>query len=349
MARRKPYTKIRKANEIREDHVKGMGDVVFKGFQCLSSKCEEFIFERISELGTDFEITCPTCQTTIRSGDETQFYDYELDDLRDDEIIEKGTFTILHDDYINESQEYKYCIICNTIKPLHLFDRHRSRKSGRQGECRLCKKVYNSIKNQTRLTDQHREAAQKRRMYLDLAGSTRISSAEVLERFGCRCFKCNVDLRNVRDEKERPLDHTLPVMYLWPLTTENATLLCKAHNSEKSGKWPGEYYSENELRELAVVTGIPYETLTAQPHFNPDAIESLKVTEEVDKLLERYAPYMSEIKKLRNRILESEGFDFFDYSKSISSAWVRDADLEYQPVIRHNEDSAKTELDIDAK
>ena len=97
-------------------------------------------------------------------GNETQFYEYRLVDQRDNSITEEGTFTILHDYYIKEAQEYKYCIICNTIKSLHLFDRHSSRKSGRQGECRLCKAVYNSIKNKTRLTDQHREAAQKRRI-----------------------------------------------------------------------------------------------------------------------------------------------------------------------------------------
>jgi len=273
--------------------------------------------------------------------------EYELADLRDDTIIEKGTFTILHDDYVNESQEYKYCIICNTIKPLYLFDKHSARKSGRQGECRLCKAVYNSIKNQTRLTDQHREAAQKRRMYLDLSGSTKITSKEIFERFGYRCFKCKADLRNVVDTKERPLDHTLPAMFLWPLTTENATLLCRLHNGEKSGKWPVEYYSDKELKELAVITGIPHETLAAQPHYNPQAIERLKDAEVVDELLQKYVIHMPEIIKLRNRILEYEGFDFFKHSKTISPAWVRQADQEYQRVIRHNEDGTNTEPGTD--
>ena len=80
-----------------------MGDVVFKGFQCLNSECQEFIFVRKDELGIEFEITCPTCQTVIRSGNETQFYEYELADLRDDTLIEEGTFTILHDDYVNDA------------------------------------------------------------------------------------------------------------------------------------------------------------------------------------------------------------------------------------------------------
>ncbi len=256
-------------------------------------------------------------------------------------------FTILHDAYVNEALEYKYCLICNTVKPLHLFDKHSARKSGRQGECRLCKTVYNTIKNQTRLTDQHREAAQKRRMYLDLSGSTKITSREIFERFGYRCFKCQTDLRTVDDEKERPLDHTLPAVFLWPLTTENATLLCRAHNGEKSGKWPVEYYSDKELKELAVITGIPYETLVAQPHYNPQAIERLRNAEVVDELLQKYAAYMPEIIKLRNRILAYEGFDFFEYSKTISPAWVRQANQEYQRVIRHNGDSPNTESDID--
>ena len=222
MTRRKPYTRVVKKNRIRAEYAKGMGDVVFKGFQYLSSECQEFIFVRQDKIGDDFEIVCPGCGSVMRSGDETLFFEYELTDLRDDSIIKQGTFTILHDDYIEEAQEYKYCVLCSTIKPLSVFDRHSRRKSGRQSECRLCKVVYNSIKNQTRLTDQHREAAQKRRMYLDLSGGRKIDSQEVYKRFGHQCFKCKKDLRGV-GVKERPLDHTLPAVFLWPLTTENAT------------------------------------------------------------------------------------------------------------------------------
>ena len=264
MARRKPYTKVVRINQIRVEHVQGMGDVVFKGIQCLNSQCRKFIFIRKDEIGNDFEFTCPICETVIRSGEETLFFDYELHELLDGRpnfIIEEGRFTILHDDYIEEAQEYKYCILCNTIKPLDLFDNHHRRKSGRQGECKLCKKVYNAIKNQTRLTDQHREAAQKRRMYLDLSESKKINSEAVYKRFRYRCFKCQKDLRNA-EAGERPLDHTLPAVFLWPLTTENATLLCREHNGEKSGRWPSEYYLDNELKDLAILTGVRYKTLT---------------------------------------------------------------------------------------
>jgi hypothetical protein len=266
MTRRKPYTRVVKKNRIRADYAKGMGDVIFKGFQCLNSKCQEFIFVRKDEIGEDFEIVCPGCGTALRSGDETKFFEYELTDLRDDSIVEQGAFTVLHDDYVEEAQEYKYCVLCSTIKPIYLFDHHSGRKSARQSECRLCKAVYNSIKNQTCLTDQHREAAQKRRMYLDLSGGKKIDSQEVNRRFGYKCFKCQKDLRRV-DASERPLDHTLPAIFLWPLTTENATLLCREHNAEKAGKWPSEYYSDMELKDLSVLTGIPYGTLAGPPHY----------------------------------------------------------------------------------
>ena len=345
MPRRKTYTKVVKTDQIRAEHVRGMGDVVFKGFQCLNSECMEFIFVRKDEIGDDFEIACPSCEIVMLSGDETRFYGYKLEDQRDNSIIEEGTFAILHDTYVEEAQEYKYCIICNTIKPLDLFDRHSARKSSRQGECRLCKAVYNSIKNKTRLTDQHREASQKRRMYLNLSGSSKIKSEEIYKRFGYRCFTCKKALRKV-DAKERPLDHTLPAVFLWPLTTENATLLCREHNGEKSGKWPSAYYSENELRALAVLTGVEYNILAGQPHYNPQAIERLKMPEQVDQLLTKYAAYMAEIIKLRNRILEHENFDFFNYSTTISSAWIRQANQEYQRVI-HQETNVNTEQDTD--
>ncbi len=45
MPRRTPYTKVVKLTQIRAEHVSGMGDVVFKGFQCLDSECLEFILK----------------------------------------------------------------------------------------------------------------------------------------------------------------------------------------------------------------------------------------------------------------------------------------------------------------
>lgn len=329
MARRSPYSKVNKTNQIRADHVKGMGDVTFKGFQCLNPECTEFIFVREDEIGEDFSIACPACGYVHESGGETKFYDYSMD-VNDEDgnpvSVATGAFTIYHDDYVEEAKEYKYCIVCNTIKPLEYFDRHSSRASGRQGECRLCKKAYNEIKNGTRLSDQHREAAQKRRLLLDVAGSPKINSHEIEARYSQKCFCCGEDLSAVTDKREKPLDHTLPVYYLWPLSTENATLLCRTCNGNKSGTWPSEFYNDNQLRRLAILTGFDYELLAGEPQYNPDAIAALHDPEKVDALLVKFAAYMPEVIKLRNRILRDTGFDFFSVSTTISDAYIRQAD-----------------------
>ena len=212
------------------------------------------------------------------------------------------------------------------MKPLDFFDHHSSRTSGRQGECRLCKKAYNEIKNGTRLSDQHREAAQKRRLLLDVAGSPKINSREIEERYNHKCFCCGKDLSPVADRHEKPLDHTLPVYYLWPLSTENATLLCRDCNGSKSGAWPSEFYDDAHLRRLSILTGFDYDLLAGSPQYNPAAIAALHDPEKVDALLVKFVGYMPEVIKLRNRILRDTGFDFFSVSTTISDAYIRQAD-----------------------
>ena len=147
MARRKPYSNVTKTNQIRAEHVKGMGDVTFKGFQCLNPECTEFIFIKKDEISQDFYFKCPKCGYVFESGKEQKFYDYSMDVMNSSGSIQSvstGEFTIFHEDYVNEAKEYKYCIVCNTIKPIELFDKHNSRVSGHQGECRLCKKTNRS-------------------------------------------------------------------------------------------------------------------------------------------------------------------------------------------------------------
>lgn len=324
--RRAPYTKVDKADQVRAAHVRGMGDVAFRGFNCLNADCTHWLVVRDDEIGDAFEITCPECGFVHRTGDEVKFFGYEVREIATDAVIEAGEFTVLVDDYVAEAQRYKYCLYCNALKPLTAFDNHASRKTKRQGECNQCKQVYNSIKNQTRLADQHREAAQKRRLYIDLSGGQHLDSAAVIERFGGKCFKCGVDVTGVDKTNERHLDHTLPAMYLWPLTTENATLLCRAHNSEKAGKWPSAVYSEAELRRLSAMTGISYDDLKAQPHFNPAAVERLRDPAVVDALVTKYAPYMDELQRIRNRLLVATGLDIFEVSTIVSRKWIREAD-----------------------
>lgn len=129
--------------------------------------------------------------------------------------------------------------------------------------------------------------------------------------------------------KEKPLDHTLPVYYLWPLTTDNATLLCHECNGEKSGKWPSEFYKgkrKKKLKELAVLTGFDERVLEGKPFYNPDAIDALKDPDIVDDLLIRHARNMDNVIRLRNRILKDTGVDFFAVSSKISRRYVDHAD-----------------------
>ena len=329
MARRKAYTKVEKQNQLRPDHVKGMGDVVFKGFQCLHHDCQEFIFVRKDEISEFFEIPCPGCGHVHKYGDEAKFYDYELLNTDENSVLVEGKFSILHDDYVDEAEEFKYCIVCCTLKPLDYFDRHSARKSKRQGECRLCKAVYNELKNPTRTTDQHREAAQKRRLYMDLTDGDKIESKEIYDRFGYKCFKCGEDLSQdiqAKSVQRGNLDHTLPAKFLWPLTNHNATLLCQRHNGEKAEKWPSEFYTDQELKRLVGLTGIPYDKMVSVPYYNPDAIDRLHDPQLVDTLLAKYAAYMDEMIVIRNRILTATDFDMFSVSKTLSKTWIEGAD-----------------------
>ena len=329
MARRPPYTRVEKKNQVKPAHVRGMGDVLFKGFKCLNPDCERFLFVREDEISEYFEIECDECGFMHKYGEESTFYEYDLKTLADDKIVESGEFTILHDDYIEEAGLYKYCIICCSLKPVEFFDRHSARQSSHQGECRLCKQAYNAIKNQTRTADQHREAAQKCRLYVELSGTEKIDSKAIYERYDHNCFVCgkdlSADIQSGATVRGGNLDHTLPALYLWPLTTNTATLLCKEHNAEKAEKWPGTFYDARKLRELVVKTGITYEVLAGRPHFNPDALQRLRNPQFIEQMLHKYAAYLDEIIHLRNRILKSTRLDFFKRYPQISPEWIKRA------------------------
>lgn len=170
----------------------------------------------------------------------------------------------------------------------------------------------------------------KRRLLLDIAGSPKIDSREIERRYGQKCFCCGKDLSTVTDKREKPLDHTLPVYYLWPLSTENATLLCRVCNGNKSGAQPSDFYDNEHLKRLAILTGFDYELLSGNPQYNPDAIAALHDSEMVDALLAKFAAYMPELIKLRNRILRDTGFDFFSVSRTISDAYIRQANEQFR-------------------
>ena len=278
MARRTPYTTVEKTGQQRPAHVRGMGDVLFRGFQCLNSVCQEFIVIREDEIDPDFEIVCPACEFVHTANGETKFFDYRL--IRRKEggtVIEDGEFVILHADYIREAQRLKYCLLCYARKPIELFDKHGSRQSGRQGECRLCKTLYNGIKNQSRIIGQHREAAERRHLYKQLSREGgKIDSRAIFDKFGGRCFKCRRELHyTITGQKDFNLDHTLPARLLWPFTTDNATLLCSNCNNQKHDRWPSDFYNTLELRRPARLTGYDYRLLSGQAVVNDVAVKGI--------------------------------------------------------------------------
>lgn len=317
MARRSPYTRVEKDGQHRPPHVKGMGDVVFKGFQCLHSDCRELIITREDQLGPDFEVACRACNFVHAAGGETKFFDYRLVRNNDLQTIEEGEFIILHDDYVREAQRFKHCLLCYALKPIDLFDVHNTRRSGRQGECRLCKAIYNGIKNQSRTTDQHREAAQRRRLYKRLSGEAgKIDSREIFEKFGGRCFNCNRELQYAPvGRKEIHLDHTLPVRLLWPLHTENATLLCSNCNNQKHDRWPAEFYDIPKLKALARLTSYPYDLVSGQPRLNEDALA--EILADPDSFIEEWIHYPTEVRKVRRMILQHAEVDIFEHAAHI--------------------------------
>ena len=322
MPRRTAYTQVVKYGQERPRHVAGKGDVAYKGFSCPGPECQAWITIEATAVDGSFEITCEACGTTWTDQDTVRLFAYDLMVDGTDTPLEQGLFELLVGDYVTEAQEFKYCVLCYALKPMDRFDRHSARQTGRQGECNMCKRQYNSIKNQTRLADQHREAAQKRRLYVDLGAGERFDAAAVRQRFEHRCFKCGVEIGST----EGQLDHTLPAKYLWPLTTASATLLCGTHNGEKGGKWPSAFYERAELRRLSVMTGIDYDLLAGPPRYNPEALARLQDAEFVDRMLEKYAPYMDELQRLRNRVLQDTRIDFFLVSERVSVEYIRAAD-----------------------
>lgn len=316
-ARRKAYTKLKKVGQDRPAHVAGVGNVLFKGFQCLAPECEEFIFVRLDQVGSDFAIACPRCDFVLRSDGETKFFGYELVHLESGDSIETGDFVILHDDYLVEAHLYKYCIVCYSMKSVESFDRHSSRRSGYQGECRLCKTIYNGIKNQSRITDQHREAAQRRRLYRQLAGQGgKIDSKIIFEKFEGRCFNCDRDLSAAESETGiYNLDHTLPARLLWPMCTDDATLLCGSCNNEKHDRWPSEYYDIPKLKRLARLTGFEYALLAGPPRLNDAAVQA--ILEAPDDFIEAWIHYPADIRKVRGLIRDLADVDIFEHAAHV--------------------------------
>lgn len=184
----------------------------------------------------------------------------------------------------NQSAYWKQCNMCGRILPNNAFSKHS--KWGpleKQMECRACKGAINSILNDLRTTDQLRESSIRRRIS-DLfvnQSNENINIENLFNRFNSQCFKTKIHL-DIRKTGSWHIDHILPSKYLYPLTMNNAALLSAEANSNKRDKWPSEFYTNQELVELARITGAPI-TLMASP--NPIVNENIDVNNGIDKYL----------------------------------------------------------------
>ena len=157
---------------------------------------------------------------------------------------------------------------------------------GHQLECKSCKKYFVNAKlNPMRDTQQHREDSLRRRALETLVDNLldenfihfeyrkkhkKEFTDYIWKKFDCRCFKCQTKI----SKNEMALDHTMPLAYLYRLD-ETATCLCSTHNSQKSDRFPVEYYSEDELKRLSTITGFSLDTLHSTKA-NPKIVELLQ-------------------------------------------------------------------------
>jgi hypothetical protein len=157
---------------------------------------------------------------------------------------------------------------------------------GFQLECRFCKKFeVNAPLNPLRTAAQMKEDAARRRAFelllMELSGEspqlryrhehgTELTD-DVFEKFGRQCFKCGAEFDSPNG---MDLDHTRPLALLWPLDG-TATALCGDCNSEKRDRSPADFYTAEELQQLAEITGIPVNELR-NPTPNLAAIKLLR-------------------------------------------------------------------------
>lgn len=152
---------------------------------------------------------------------------------------------------------WKQCNVCSRILPFNAFSKHS--KWGpleKQMECRSCKGAINAILNPKRTKEQLHESSIRRRIAdLFLEGENQfIDFQDLFDRFEGRCFKTKAPL-DVNRRDTWAIDHILPSKFLYPLTLTNAALLSKNANDNKRDKWPSKFYTNNELIELARITG----------------------------------------------------------------------------------------------
>jgi len=197
---------------------------------------------------------------------------------------------------------WKQCNVCGKVLPFSAFSKHVGwGPLERQMECRSCKGAINATLNPRRTKQQLYESATRRRIAnLLLMGEERaLDLRSLFRRFGGRCFKTHQKL-SIQNRSQWQVDHILPATYLYPLTEANACLLSTDANQAKRGRWPSEFFTNNELIKLARITGANLDLISRRtPLVNPDI--------DVNACVSRFLR-VRETSNLKKRITELKDF-----------------------------------------
>ncbi|MFA6077318.1 MAG: hypothetical protein WC735_04575 [Candidatus Paceibacterota bacterium] len=159
---------------------------------------------------------------------------------------------------------WKQCNTCGRKLPARAFSGHSSwGPLEKQMECRSCKAVINTNLNPKRTKEQLHESAARRRIadLLLVGENERLDFEELFKKFDSKCFKTGKPLK-IQERKTWAIDHILPSKWLYPLSNKNAALLSKEANDNKRDKWPSEFYTNDELKKMALITGTNLELLS---------------------------------------------------------------------------------------
>jgi len=259
-------------------------------------KCEkcDFVHSKSSQLPTKSD-----------KGKKLPFADWDKKVTEADSLAAqrfwKAFFTIA-----TESREayWKQCNTCGRIMPASAFSGHKGwGPLEKQMECRSCKAVINTNLNPKRTKEQlHESASRRRTAELLLVGENeRLDFKDLFERFEGKCFKTGKPLK-IEDRISWAIDHILPSRWLYPLSKENAALLSKEANDNKRDKWPSEFYTNNELKRLAEITGANLELISRK---KPKINQNIDVNACVKRILTvRSATSMTKRIKELKKLLE---------------------------------------------
>jgi len=261
------------------------------GFKCVN--CSELNHEIVGQTLLDpneaYEICsweCEECGFIHSKESDLPFENWE-DEYNDSESITalrfwQGFFRVATE---HPESYWKQCNVCSRILPFQAFSKHS--KWGpleRQMECRSCKGAINAVLNPKRTKQQLHESSVRRRIAdLFLDGENEfIDIKDLFSRFDSKCFKTKKVL-DINDRKSYQIDHILPSKWLYPLKIENAALLSNEANAAKKAKWPNKFYTNNELIDLAKITGGNLELFTSP---NPIINKTIDVNRGVERYLQ---------------------------------------------------------------